>query len=188
TGYTATSISELVKVTHLKPGSLYGAFNSKRGLFLEVLNVYAHNRQAVIKERLASQATPLTGLRHYLNLLIEEMDLSSAHAQTDLVIKTMVELGSEDTEIRDFAKQHLDAIELLVSNTLSAAQASGEIGEEANPAMMARFIVTNIVGMRVTGNAYPKREEFEQIIEQMLTVLAIKIPTTVSVPVHSVSA
>jgi TetR/AcrR family transcriptional repressor of nem operon len=38
TGYTATSVSDLVHATNLKPGSLYAAFNSKRGLFLEVID------------------------------------------------------------------------------------------------------------------------------------------------------
>ena len=40
-GYAATSITQLVDATHLQPGSLYAAFDSKQGLFLAVLDHYA---------------------------------------------------------------------------------------------------------------------------------------------------
>ncbi len=36
-GYGKTSICDLVAATGLKPGSLYAAFGSKKGIYLEVL-------------------------------------------------------------------------------------------------------------------------------------------------------
>ena len=40
-GFCETSMSQLVDATRLQPGSLYAAFRSKEGLFLEALDHYA---------------------------------------------------------------------------------------------------------------------------------------------------
>ena len=47
-GYHATSISDLVEATRLQPGSLYAAFESKRGLFLAALDHYAGQSHYII--------------------------------------------------------------------------------------------------------------------------------------------
>ncbi len=48
-GYGQTSVCDLVAATGLQPGSLYAAFGSKKGVFLEVLDHY--NRQFLEKIR-----------------------------------------------------------------------------------------------------------------------------------------
>ena len=173
TGYTATSISELVKVTNLKPGSLYGAFNSKRGLFLEVLSVYAAERKNIVHARLTSSSSPLDCLRFYFDELLDEIDCSENNPQADLIVKTIVELGAEDEEIRELAKRHLASIEVLIAELLERAIACGELSNDAQPARMAKFIVANIIGIRVTGGTHLSREEFQALIDQMFTVLDI---------------
>jgi TetR/AcrR family transcriptional regulator, transcriptional repressor for nem operon len=42
----ATSLDDLMRVTGLGKGSIYGAFGDKRNLFLAVLRVYADERVA----------------------------------------------------------------------------------------------------------------------------------------------
>lgn len=39
-GYCATGVAEIGAITRLKPGSLYGAFESKEKLFMEALDQY----------------------------------------------------------------------------------------------------------------------------------------------------
>ncbi|MBD3610778.1 MAG: helix-turn-helix transcriptional regulator, partial [Gammaproteobacteria bacterium] len=53
-GYSATSMSNLVEVTGLKPGSIYAAFGSKEGLFLSAIDKYGQRSvkrlQALIEQ------------------------------------------------------------------------------------------------------------------------------------------
>ena len=49
-GYGATSVADLVTATGLKPGSLYAAFGSKKGLFLEVLAQYNSGKFCLFRD------------------------------------------------------------------------------------------------------------------------------------------
>jgi len=49
-GYSMTSIPNLVSATKLNPGSIYSAFNSKEGLFLETLDFYGKQSLHSLRE------------------------------------------------------------------------------------------------------------------------------------------
>ena len=59
TGYASTSISDLVSATSLKPGSLYGAFKSKRDLFIEVVDTYAERSIQRVTSFLQTTPSPV---------------------------------------------------------------------------------------------------------------------------------
>lgn len=73
TGYEGTSVDDLVRATGLHRGSLYGAFGSKRGLFVAALR------------RLT---WPPVG------------DDADRAAATDLVLVALLELAGRDPEVR----------------------------------------------------------------------------------------
>lgn len=55
-GYAATSMDDLLRVSGLGKGSLYGAFGDKRSLFLRVLRDYDDANLLMLRERLVSAA------------------------------------------------------------------------------------------------------------------------------------
>src|SRR5258708_31243169 len=65
-GYAATSLDDLMRVTGLGKGSIYGAFGDKRNLFLAVLRVYADERVVHARERLNSDKPAIERLRDLL--------------------------------------------------------------------------------------------------------------------------
>jgi len=70
-GYGDTSISRLVEATHLQPGSLYAAFESKEGLFLATLDHYAGQTLAHLHATLAAAPDPLQGVRRFVGGLAD---------------------------------------------------------------------------------------------------------------------
>ncbi len=78
-GYEAASVDELVAATGLHRGSLYGAFGSKRGLFVAVLR---------------KVATPPEGA-----LVAPDDDA------LDLLLVAALELAPRDAEVRDLVGQ-----------------------------------------------------------------------------------
>ena len=73
TGYTATSVNDLVNATNLKPGSIYGAFNSKRGLFLEVIDAYANNSLTRIQRCMEQRDSAVEAIHLFFSRMTEEV-------------------------------------------------------------------------------------------------------------------
>ena len=65
-GYGATTVPDLVAATHLQPGSLYGAFKSKKGILLEALRMYADEVGAYVNPVFSSSDSALDGVRQLL--------------------------------------------------------------------------------------------------------------------------
>ena len=70
-GYGATSISDLVEATGLQPGSLYAAFGSKKGMFLEVLDEYGSYFIGEVRSTMRTRASSLDGIRAFFEAVVE---------------------------------------------------------------------------------------------------------------------
>jgi TetR/AcrR family transcriptional repressor of nem operon len=68
-GYCQTSMSKLVEVTGLNPGSIYSAFKSKEGLFSSSLERYGKRSVESLRQCLDQAATPLQGIKAFFNQL-----------------------------------------------------------------------------------------------------------------------
>lgn len=81
-GYAATSIDHLVEATGVHRGSLYGAFGSKHGLFLRVLDAAATSNTAsterldVVLIALLELAPDDPPVRERVAALIEETEIT----------------------------------------------------------------------------------------------------------------
>lgn len=119
TGYEGTSVDDLVTATGLHRGSLYGAFGSKRGLFVAAL------RQALDDDPDAAAASASA--------------LSLDDAGLDLLLVALLELAPRDAEVRAIVAgclSRLDgggsAAQVLGSRLLARAHLT-QTTEEATP-------------------------------------------------------
>ena len=166
-GYCATSMAQLVAATELKPGSLYAAFKSKEGLFLAVLDHYGERSVARIQQALAESGSPLVGVRTYFCKLAE--DLEASHARRScLLVNTVLELARRDETIRERVNGHFTAIEARFLDALKAAQASGELSPDKDPASLAAFLMTSIWGLRVLGGTAPSQKRTQAVVNEIL--------------------
>ena len=162
-GYGATSLADLVEVTDLNPGSLYAAFQSKEGLFLEALDHYGAHSAARLERTLVEAASPLAGIRAYFRHLGE--DAVSSDADPDLAAPSVERLDG----VLDEVLQHLSD---LVRRALEAAQANGELSADKDPKALAAFLMCNIWGLRVLGGTAPTPKRTQAVVRQLLAVLA----------------
>ena len=76
---------------HLQPGSLYGAFESKEGLFLAALDHYAAHSAAGLRTALDAAPDPLTGILDFFD------GLTGGGSETTrrgcLLVNTVLEVG-----------------------------------------------------------------------------------------------
>ena len=147
-GYCATSISRLVEATHLKPGSLYAAFDSKEGLFLAALDRYAQQSVERLEQALGEARGPLQGIEGFLRGLIAAQ-YATVPPRGCLLVNTALELGRHNAGIRERVASHLAGIETRLRQALEEAESQGGLAADASPGALAKLLMTTIWGLRV---------------------------------------
>jgi TetR/AcrR family transcriptional repressor of nem operon len=163
-GYRDTSVDDLVRVTGVRPGSLYNAFpGGKRGLFLETLHRYSN---LVVPEKLGALERPGAGLpelRAYFDGLVA--DLSTPEGRIGcLMVNSAVELATEDSEVGDLVRGHMSRLERNAERALRNAKRRGEIPASVNPRAKATQLMATGMGLMVVGKTDPGRKVLETIV------------------------
>lgn len=169
-GYHKSSISSLVTATHLQPGSLYAAFNSKEGLFLATLENYSRQSINKLQNCLDQADTPLQGVRRFVEKIVDEM-LSRKPQRGCLLVNSVLEMSPGQTVINQSVNKHLNAIESRLISALVSAHEVGELASDKNPEVLAKYLMVNIWGLRVLAKTNPDHESVRAILVQILACL-----------------
>jgi len=170
-GYRGTSVSDLVQVTGLKPGSLYAAFGSKKGVFLEVLRAYQADSAERLRESLREADSPLEAIRRFFLALVDET-LDDPRHRGCLMVNTMLEYSHHDPDVQGELVGGLRRIESLFGRALRRASETGELDPRLDADATAAFLVNNLWGIRVICRGRPSREAVEGIVRTVLAALA----------------
>ncbi|WP_415898866.1 TetR/AcrR family transcriptional regulator [Neptuniibacter sp. QD48_11] len=170
TGYSATSVTDLVNATKLKPGSLYGAFQSKRGLFLEVIDTYAARSLNRVSSVMENAETPLKGIEQFFKCFCDDL-VHDRLGKGCLMVNTMLELATEDDEIRERVGGYLSQVETYFTNALIQAQEQGLLDRKQSPEDLSTYLMTNIWGLRVLSSKRPHQSKYDAVITNMLKAL-----------------
>ena len=170
TGFSNTGIATLVDRMGLKPSSLYGAFSSKEGLFIEVLQRYSAQSLAQIELLLASADSPLAGVRALLDAVARDAIASETHRGC-LLVNTLLEVGRQNRTIQHEASVHLAEVEQRVANNLRQAKAAGELAAERDIDTLAALLMTMVWGMRVLGRTHPPAAKVQAVLAQIQAML-----------------
>lgn len=142
-GFSGSSMQQVVEVTGLKPGSLYFAFGNKEALYRAAVEQYAATGMARIREVLDNAPSVGEGLCEHLERFVREA--SQGDFRSCFLVKTQLELASLGNELHEFAAAKLREIETLFQSYL----------EREYDASLARdraaSIMLHIFGMRVYG-------------------------------------
>jgi len=169
-GYEGTPMQDLCRAMALNPGSIYAAFGSKRGLFVEALKRYAETVSAEAMRRINGAPSGLDGIRRYFAHLIDAM-MDGDRKFGCLITNSLVEFARDDPELASMFDLHLARLETTFAAALARARADGEIRSSAGPEV-ARFLVTLVQGMNVLAKAKPDRRTLEGIVDTALAGLA----------------
>jgi len=170
-GYRGCSVSDLVAATNLKPGSIYGSFDSKEGLFLESLDYYAKEFISNLIDTLRQSETPLSGIENIVKN-ISGQTLSKHHPLGCFLINTVVEATPDDMQILESANKHLETVEEILYVALLEAKESGELTSLQDAKVLAKFLMVNIWGLRVLAKTNPNKESVKAVVGQLLEVIS----------------
>lgn len=169
-GYESTPMQDLCSAMALNPGSIYAAFGSKRGLFVEALKRYAETVSAEAMRRINGAPSGLDGIRSYFAHLIDAM-VDGDRKFGCLITNSLVEFARNDSELAGMFDLHLARLETTFAAALARARTDGEIRSDAGRDV-ARFLVTLVQGMNVLAKTKPDRRTLEGIVDTALAGLA----------------
>ncbi|MFJ5279610.1 TetR/AcrR family transcriptional regulator [Streptomyces parvulus] len=149
-GYAATSLEDLLRVSGLGKGSLYGAFGDKRSLFLRVLRHYDDANLLSLRERLESASRGADLVREFV--LGPASDPTGAAARRGcLLANSNAELATSDPEVAAEARRSYDAITAILTEALERARREGDLAPDEDPAETARAALVAQLGLLTLG-------------------------------------
>lgn len=170
-GYGATSVCDLVKATGLKPGSLYAAFGSKKGLFLEVLDHYHSDYLRAVDEEFARAASSLAAIESLFRQTADA-SLKAQGSRGCLAVNALLELAQHDEDIAHNLQQGSERLRRRLKERLTIAQTNGELRAAANPDELSAFLINNLWGMRVLCKSKPTATALDGIVHGVLAAIS----------------
>lgn len=170
-GYEGAHLSDLTGATGLSKSSLYGAFGSKRELYLAVLDHYSYGRAALGPAGIiASHDCPVAGIRAVFDRFIESM-MSGNDARGCFINSCAGETAPGDSEVTDRLAAAFAGVETEFASAIAGGQAQGRIATDKDALKLARFLTSSLQGLIVRGRANPEREVLEDIADVAVSLL-----------------
>lgn len=160
--YDKTSLSDLTEAMGIAPASFYFAFGSKEALFRQVVNRYTAQRADAF-EHAFEASSPAAAVRELLRGYVDVVT-DPAHAPGCLVVNNSPATGPADA-LRHWLAEIRQALGSRLEARFRADRAAGDLPENSDPAMMARFVATLAGGLAVEAQSGTGRQDLYKVID-----------------------
>jgi AcrR family transcriptional regulator len=165
-GYEGASLFDLTKAMGINRPSLYAAFGNKEALFRKVIERYAEGPAGYVHEALEEPTARAVAER----LLSGSIDLLAdrRNPRGCLMVQGALACGEAAESVRRELISCRAAGEVALRRRFERAQADGDLPADADPADLARYVVTVMRGMAVQAASGASREELRRVAEMAL--------------------
>ncbi len=165
-GYAKTSMQDLKKATGLHPGSIYCAFENKRGLLLAALEQYRLDRTAEFERFFSATQLSIVNLKAYLDNVVVEC-ISGDSAKACLLTKALSEIAEQDEEIHQIISNNLSLLQQSLAEKFEQAKMEKSISAQKDSDHLARYFLMGIYGLRTFAQTNPEAKVIEQLAQQL---------------------
>ncbi len=169
-GYNATSIQDLVDHLGINRASIYDTWGDKRGLYLETLKSYRKKSSNSFLDRLRSNLSSKEILRGFLNDVINEAVEDTCNKGCFLS-NSASELANSDSTIFEIFSSNNENMEAVLSELVKDGQEAGEISTDHSPDAIARFMLSNAMGVRIMAKGRKSEKALKDIVNVALSIL-----------------
>lgn len=146
-GYEGASLTELTRAMGINRPSLYAAFGDKESLFRKALERYEKGPTAFIGEALAEPTARRVAER--LLLGTAGSTCSSGQPAGCMLVQGALAAGDSAEPVRRELASHREAGVAAIAERLRRAKKEGDLPASADPAGLARYLMTVMNGMAV---------------------------------------
>ena len=168
-GYEATGMPDLVEAMGIGRQSLYNAFESKRGLFMEALQVYQAERAKSLQKVLGSAPSPLRGIETLLNSIATATGV--ARTRGCMSVNTATEIGLNDDEVAAILRRGALQSKADLAAAMGQAKTLGELPAELDEQAAADFVLAVMRGLRVSAKAGATVSETRNVVRMAMVAL-----------------
>lgn len=165
-GYSKTSMQDLTKSTGLHPGSIYCAFENKRGLLLAALLQYKSDSELSFETYFSHDLPVLQSLKQYLDSIVEDCAQKEGH-KACLLTRALTEIADQDGEIKSVISESLYDWQKAFHKQFELAVESKELSPECDIPHMARYLSMGIYGLRTFAQTQTTREVLQALADQL---------------------
>jgi AcrR family transcriptional regulator len=165
-GYEGASMSDLTAAMGINSPSLYACFGNKEGLFRAVLERYEERRKTFMEYVLAASDMNEMASRYLHGVADFAADTSGKNPPGCLLLQSGLSCGEES--IPDELARHRAEKEKALRGRLEAARKKGELAKSADPASLARYLMTVSNGICVQAASGASAKELHEVAELAL--------------------
>ncbi len=148
-GYEGTSMSDLTEAIGVNRPSLYAAFGSKEELFRKVLDRYAAQHEPAMSMALDRPTARDVAEALLSSITAYACERAAPEAAGCLLVQGALACSDESDAVRCELAGRREAMVETLRVRFEQAQADGDFPADAQPADMARYVVTVMNGMSV---------------------------------------
>jgi AcrR family transcriptional regulator len=161
-GYEQTSVADLTREMGISPPSFYFAFESKDGLFRKALGHYVATYLSFVPE--AFKQPTARGVAE--KILYGSVDLytNPASPRGCLIVNCSLPCSESNIEIRkEIAAGRRAGLERL-RKRFQEAKVNGDLQADADPAELARFVMTLRWGLAIEAQSGPGKRHLYRVV------------------------
>ena len=165
-GYEGASLSDLTEAMGINRPSLYAAFGNKEELFRRVLCRYVEGPAGFVLKALDEPKARSVAE----GLLNRAVDLSAdpRNPRGCLLVQGALVCGEAADSVRQELVARRAAGEARIRERFERARAAGDLPGDANPADLARYVVTVMRGMAVQAAGGASETELRRVAEMAM--------------------
>lgn len=173
TGYTSTSLRDLLKTMGIGEGSFYNTLKSKKNAYLECLKHYNATVNRSRGEALFSAPTAAAGVRALFHTVLDCLDDPNTPSRLCLMAGSITREVMEEPDLREYVKEQMSLLAERMVARLNADKEAGVLSAELDPELVVPVVVTYLQGLWRMALVSYERPRFERQIDMFLTGLGL---------------
>src|SRR5271156_5224954 len=173
TGYSSTSLRDLLKKMGIGEGSFYNTLKSKKNAYLECLKHYNATVNRRRGEALFSAPTAAAGVRALFNAVLDCLDDPNTPSRLCLMAGSITREVMDEPDLREYVKEQMSLLAESMVARLNADKAAGVLPVEFEPELVVPVVITYLQGLWRMALVSYERPRFERQIDMLLTGLGL---------------
>jgi len=169
-GYEATSVTDLTTAMGIGRQSMYNSFGTKHTLFLECLDWYCANADAMMFTPMRSEHGGLAAIETYFEISIRNMTMGPRIAC--FLVNSAVEVAPHDAEVAQRADTFSTRLSDALRSALTVGVANGEINVD-DVQTTAHLLRNTWFGLAASSKAGVDADTLRSVIQQTLKFLSV---------------
>ena len=166
-GYYTTPVSEIIKTTGLRAGSLYAAYGSKEGLLLAALKQYTDQMELAFSKQLQGEGSAKEGFEQLFSGFVEAAR-NRQPGDGCLLINTMVEVAGHQPHLCDVVNSQLERLLDCLRQGLDKARREGDLSPSVDIESAATFVMGSLWSLAMMSRLAPDPQKMQALAEPAL--------------------